>query len=182
MITQAELKELLDYDPETGIFRWNDTRNGKVKIGDIAGWVDQKGYIQIKLCGSCYRAHRLAFLYMDGYFPEHQVDHLDGIRDSNKWRNLRHVTGSCNLQNTKKYASNTSGFPGVSWSKRSAAWISRIEVTGKSVCIGFYPTPLEAALARYTVEVWCPKWTCNHRSVLVQAIKEAWPEFKPSGE
>lgn len=179
MITQKELKELLDYDPNTGVFTWKETRSGGCIKGKTAGSLKKDtGYIVIRINRREYQAHRLAYLFTKGYFPEYQVDHRDGIRSNNKWENLRHVTRVCNLQNTKVYSSNKSGFPGVCWNKACNKWKAYIMINQRSINLGHYDDVLEAALARFTVESQCYKWTCNYRSELVQAIERAWPEFK----
>jgi hypothetical protein len=84
------------------------------------------------------------------------------------------------MQNLKVYTSNKSGFPGVCWDKTNRKWKAQMAVNKQHMFIGYFPTALEAALARFTVEVQCPQWTCNHRSKLAQAIKKAWPEFNPT--
>lgn len=179
-LTQKRLKELLHYDPDTGVFRWRVDRGRLAKAGDRAGFIGTGGYFRITIYGMTYGANRLAYFYMDGYFPEHSVDHRDGDTSNDRWKNLRHVTHACNLQNQKKYTNNTSGFPGVYPNEGGVVWRSSICLNGKSSHLGYYNDPLEAALARYTAEVQCPLWTCNHRSELVKAIIGAWPEFKPS--
>ena len=178
MLTQKRLKELLHYDPETGIFTWRAKRSGVIRGNMVAGGVNGAGYIHIKIQGKSHKAHRLAFLYMEGYFPEYHVDHKYGIKDDNRWSEISHVTRACNLQNSKLYSSNSSGFSGVNWNKRSKRWLSWAMLNGQSISLGYHPTALDAALARLTWEMQCSKWTCNHRSELVIAIKKAWPEFK----
>ena len=180
MITQAELKQQLLYDPGTGVFTRRVSNNNNVRIGSITGSTTNCGYLSIMVCGDSYQAHRLAWLYEHGYFPEHQIDHMNGVRDDNRISNLRHVTRSCNQQNQKVYTTNKSGFPGVYWESSARKWNAQITVDRRQVRIGRYPTALEAALARYTCEVWHPNWICNHRSKLAQAIKKAWPEFNPT--
>ena len=70
-LTQEELKRLLNYDPKTGIFVWKIYRNYNAKIGDIAGNTNATtGYINIKINNKSYSAHRLAWLYVYGYFPD----------------------------------------------------------------------------------------------------------------
>lgn len=174
-ITQKELKRLVSYDPLTGLFTRIVNSGGRCKAGDIAGCISN-GYIRISISYKRILAHKLAWLYMEGYFPEHQIDHKNGIRNDNRWSNLRHVTRICNMQNMKMYDTNKSGFPGVS--KHMNKWRSGVKINKKRVFLGLYDSPLEAALARFTIEIWCPKWSCNHRSELTLAIKDAWPEFK----
>lgn len=179
MITQKRLKELLDYDPATGEFRWRVNRGG-IQAGSVAGGDNGNGYLVISIDEKLYRSHRLAWLFVYGYIPEYQIDHVNGKRADNRLANLREVSPQCNAQNRDIYSNNTSGFIGVSWHKRDRKWQARIVINGKLIYLGLYPTALEAALARYTTEVQCPDWTCNHRSELVRAIKKAWPKFQPT--
>ena len=176
-LTQARLKELLNYDPETGIFTRKTTPGGTAKKGNAAGAPHGDGYLSIMVDRKNYLIHRLAWFYIHEYLPEHDIDHLNGIRDDNRICNLREVSRSCNLQNQRIYSNNTSGFPGVCWHKRDKKWTVKIRTRGKRKSLGYYQTALNAALARLTEEIWNPNWTCNHRSELVKAIKAAWPEF-----
>ena len=114
MITQAQLKELLHYDPETGVFTWNVDRP-HTKAGSEAGYVRPDGYRRLSIFNRHVRAHRLAFFYMTGKWPEHEVDHIDGNPQNNRWCNLRVVNRQTNLQNQRKpRVDNGSGFLGVS--------------------------------------------------------------------
>ena len=178
MITQTELKQILHYNPKSGLFTWKikNKQKSKIKIGDIAGGFDKNGYRTIQINNKRYYAHRLAWLYMKGYIPEYQIDHKNRRPGSNHWNNLRHVTRVCNQQNKNKNIHNKSGFPGVCWSKANKNWAAQIHIDKKS--IGGYSDPLEAALVRFTIEVQCPKWSCNYKSELVKAIKLVWPEFR----
>jgi len=177
MLTQKRLKELLHYDPDTGIFTWIVSRGTRVKVGEVAGYTSPEGYVIIGVRGKQYKAHRLAFLYMEGYFPEHDVDHKKGVLHDNRWNSIRHSTHLCNMQNQAIYSSNTSGFTGVSWYSRNGMWVARSTLRGEKVHLGYYVDKLDAALAKLTWEVNCEQWTCNIRSNLVKAIKTAWPEF-----
>lgn len=94
MITQAELKELLEYDPLTGIFRYKLRAAGK-----IAGGKSAKGYIFIRLKYIHYAAHKLAWLYVHGYMPE-RIDHEDRTKDNNAIKNLRECSRGQNRANT----------------------------------------------------------------------------------
>jgi len=176
-LTQAELKRQLHYDPDTGIFTRLISNTNNVKCGDVAGYKDSRGYLTIRVNLILYASHRLAWLYCHGYFPEHQIDHKNGIRNDNRIRNIREASSSCNMQNQKINKKNKSGFPSVSWFKRDRRWMAKMEIQGKQIYLGYYDSPLDAALARVTMEVWCPQWTCNHRSELIKAICAYWPEF-----
>ena len=178
MLTQDRLKEVLSYDPDSGKFIWKISTSNRVKAGSVAGTLNSTGYIYIRVDGKKYLAHRLAWLHAYGYDPEHGIDHLNGVRDDNRISNLREVSQSCNLQNTKTYSRNTSGFPGVSWDKWRRKWRAQIRSQGRNHFLGYYEDSLEAALARYTEEIWDSKWACNHRSELVKAIKKSWPGFQ----
>ena len=177
MITQSELKSILEYDPETGFFTWLCNKGKRVKIGMRAGSINGKGYVTIQINGKKQQAHRLAWLYMEGYWPEHDIDHERGIKHDNRWKIIKHVSHTCNMQNKKIYKQNSTGFPGVFRDKRYGRFYSYITVNKKRTHLGCYLDPLEAALARLTIEMQCEKWKCNHLSELTKAIKSAWPEF-----
>jgi len=169
-------KKIFDYNQDTGIFRWKVARGRSKKAGEVAGCPHRtNGYIIIETGGQKYPAHRLAFLIMEGYMPEHEVDHINGKRDDNRWCNLRHVSRSCNLQNQKLYRNNRTGIPGVGWHNSKPR--ARVRFNKKLIDLGYHPTLLEAALARYTWEQTCSKWKCNQRSELTCAIKRMWPGF-----
>lgn len=112
MLTQARLKELLRYDPDTGNFTWLVRVGGIVTVGNRAGTA-QKGYIRIGLASKGYQAHRLAYLYMTGAWPNAQIDHVNGVRSDNRWQNLREATHSENQCNVSAQANNAVGFKGV---------------------------------------------------------------------
>ena len=110
VLTQEQLKELLDYNPATGDLVWKVSR-GCVKAGDVAGTVTSDGYIAINLGGRIYRAHRLVWLYHYGEWPKHEIDHIDREKLSNRIENLRDVPRAVNLAN-RSFTSAT-GFKGV---------------------------------------------------------------------
>ena len=139
MITQSELKEILHYDPDTGIFTGIEIKRGCRKNG-LAGYLKQEGYIQIKIFGKIYPAHRLAWLYTHGSFPINDIDHINGIRNDNRIINLREATHSQNQAN-KKYRNN-SGYKGVSKNKNK--WQANIKVGKKTLYLGYFDTKEEA--------------------------------------
>jgi hypothetical protein len=149
VLTQSRLKRLLHYNPETGIF----TRIIKPRhIGDIAGFDGGNGYIFIWVGNKKYLAHRLAWLYMEGYFPEEgiDVDHKDRDKSNNKWANLRMATRSCNNMNKSLQSNNTSGIKGVSID--SGKWKASITLNKKRHYLGCFKEKHEAAMARYAAE------------------------------
>lgn len=112
-LTQARLKELLRYIPDTGDFVWIKRTSNRIHIGDIAGGISSAdGYVHIGIDGIVYRAHRLAYLYMMDEFPI-CTDHINGIRHDNRWSNLRHVDHSENCKNTALKSNNRTGIHGV---------------------------------------------------------------------
>jgi hypothetical protein len=163
-LNQAELKELLRYDPETGLFFWKSNRSSLVRKGDKAGTRNKKtGYITITITRKHYLAHRLAWLYTEGYFPEYGVDHINGNTSDNRRANLRHVTQFCNMQNASMSKKNKSGYKGVFYSKSKKKWLSQITIRKKQISIGQFDDPFEAALARIAVEDCHPHWHCDER-------------------
>ena len=147
MLTQSRLKEVLHYDPETGVFVWKVTRNNRVRMGNIAGVKHHSGYMQITVDKKLYRSHRLAFLYMYGSFPIEQIDHKDGDRANNKIDNLRECTDAQNKQNTATKPGSSSKFLGVSWNKNKNKWEANIHSNGKKNFLGYYTIEEEAYAA-----------------------------------
>ena len=147
MLTIEQLKEVLEYNHDTGLFIWLKPNNGpRAKVGDVAGG-KRSGYIAIKIKGKAYSAHRLAHLYMTGNFPENNIDHINHIKDDNRWTNLRDATSSQNQANQVNPKNNTSGYKGVSWHKSTKKWLAKIGYMNKDIYIGIYTTPQEAAEA-----------------------------------
>jgi len=152
MITQKELKELLHYDPETGIFTWKATLTGTAKKGGIAGHQHKSGYIKIMIRGKYYYAHRLAWLYINAKFPEKYIDHINQTKNDNRIDNLREATNSQNQMNISKHPRNTSGVRGVCYNKQTVQWKVQMRVNGKDVFLGYYDYLIQAKNVRLEAE------------------------------
>jgi hypothetical protein len=113
MLTIERLKELLHYDPDTGMFTWR-VNKGPFLAGDVAGRTVKTGkYWRVGIDGKRYIASRLAWLYMTGVWPSYDIDHINRDRQDNRFCNLRDVTTSQNCFNTGKRSHNTTGYQGV---------------------------------------------------------------------
>lgn len=146
-LTAARLRELLSYDPDTGIFTWRKSGKGR-NTGVPAGCFDKSnGYVAIYIDYQKNYAHRLAWLYANGCWPDGEIDHRDGVRTNNRLMNLRVVTRVVNMQNRRTANSvSASGLLGA-YRKRDR-WVSHLRVNGAIVRLGSFPTA-EAAHAAY---------------------------------
>jgi hypothetical protein len=152
VLTQDRLRELLDYDPDTGRFVWKVTSSNRAVAGSVAGNTSSYGYRRINVLGEAYLAHRLAFLWMTGEMPSNQVDHINGQRSDNRWANLRPATNAENGRNIRGNSRNTSGVTGVTRDRRRGVWQAQIKTGGKNITIGRYTDFDEAASARKRAE------------------------------
>jgi hypothetical protein len=135
MLTQELVKDLFDYDPDTGVLTWKIKPSKKVQIGDIAGCINAQGYLVTKINYKLHYNHRIAYLHHHGHLPEF-IDHIKGR--SNKINNLRECTLSQNSQNAKLSSRNTSGIKGVSWFKPLKKWRARLSINRKQQPLGYF--------------------------------------------
>jgi hypothetical protein len=161
-VESARLKESLYYDPDTGIFT-NLKSRGAAKKGSVAGCKDSKGHSQIMLGNKRHQAHRLAWLYVHGNFPEKYIDHINEIKTDNRIVNLRLATCQENHQNqSSPQTNNTSGFRGVTWHKQHRKWMAQIMVNGKHKHLGYFDTAEQASEAYVTAKRELhPFWAYN---------------------
>ena len=132
--------ELFDYIPERGELVWRKPTTPRVKIGDVAGHLRADGYRRVSVDGKDYLIHRLIWLIEVGDWPQHELDHLNGRRDDNRFRNLRDVPRRTNIQNFRRARiDNATGFLGVR--KRRSRYHSVIVVHGRTVFLGSFDTP-----------------------------------------
>jgi hypothetical protein len=155
VITQEQLKELLHYCPETGVWTWIVSR-GSVRKGDEAGYIktypNGKKYRVIRVLRGFYFSHRLAFLYVNGLLPDNDVDHEDGNGLNNRWENIREVTVADNAKNQRLYSNNSSGRVGVHWRKKHCKWWATIRVNGRDKHLGVFTNKEDAIAARKKAE------------------------------
>jgi hypothetical protein len=130
MLTQERLRELLNYDPETGLFTWRIAPCGRVKIGAEAGAVNARGYVEVGVAKKVYKAHRLAWFYTYGVWPRAMLDHRNRTRSDNRFANLREATNAQNKQNSQlARADNECGLIGVS-ARKNGHFVARIQIPG----------------------------------------------------
>ena len=137
MLTQEYLKSILHYNQDTGVFTWKVSKAQRIKSGDVAGWV-HNGYTEIEINNKKYKAHRLAWLYVNGEIPKKLIDHIDGNRSNNKISNLREATHQTNSENYKMPRTNKSGVKNVSWYKNFNKWVVSISVKKTKKTIGYF--------------------------------------------
>lgn len=138
-LTYEDVALRLSYDPSTGRFE----RVGPYKGKGLYVRETYKGYLKIQIMGERIFAHRLAWLLHHKRWPEEMIDHVNGDRSDNRIENLRSASAHQNAANSKIYSSNTTGFKGVS-ERRPGEFRARIQVNGKSLSLGTFPTPEKA--------------------------------------
>lgn len=147
-LTAEFIRQILDYDPETGVLTWKPrvpdmfTDGGhsaehtcslwnSKHAGKKAGKKHKEGYIEIWVNRVPYKAHRLAWVWMTGEWPVEQVDHENLDRSHNKWTNLRDATHGENMRNVRTKEGSTSGHKNVTWSKSHRKWVVRVTFDGE---------------------------------------------------
>lgn len=153
MLTQERVKELFDYDPETGVLIRKIASSRNSKIGDIAGWTDKKGYRSLKIDWKTYKVHRVIWLWMTGKMPVGEIDHDNRQKSDNRWKNLKDVTGAENTKNKKLYSSNKSGCAGVFFRESPQSWSATISANGKRFRLGCFKDLADAINARKQAEL-----------------------------
>jgi len=145
-ITVDDVKSALNYDPETGVFTWKVRRGQRGKVGASAG-CSHRGYVRIALYGKSYMAHVLAFFYMTGDWPLHEIDHKDGDKANNRWANLREATRAQNMRNRSAYKNNKLGLKGISMHARGRYQVT-IYADKRPIYMGLYVSLDEAVKVR----------------------------------
>ncbi len=146
-INQQNLKNLLAYDPDTGVFTWLKPTSNRIKPGALACSVNTIGYVRIGIGNKRYLAHRLAWLYVYGVWPKNEIDHINRNRQDNRICNLRDATSQENKINSGLKSNNTSGIKGVSWDKKCNRWRVQARVNGKKTYVGIFNDIKDATIA-----------------------------------
>lgn len=124
MITPEQVKKFFDYSPDTGILIWKSkpSRRGRVKVGSVAGGINHYGYINITVMRRQYAAHRIAWAWYYGKWPEGQIDHINHNRSDNRISNLRDVSPTFNQKHVKRYKNSKNKKPGVIFDNERQCW------------------------------------------------------------
>lgn len=148
-LTQHRLKEMLHYEPATGIFTWVSPLSKRVSKGDVAGSPRPDNYIYIGVHRVSYMGHRLAWLYMQGEHPPRgmDIDHKDGNGHNNAWHNLRLASRRQNMRNILGREGKTSAWKGVSWDATRNKWKAQIRIGASNTYLGRFDDEREAAEA-----------------------------------
>ena len=152
-MNQQELKKLLHYDQESGVFTWRVSPCPAVAVGDVAGSIHHSGYRYIRVHRTGYAAHRLAWLYVHGKFPPEEIDFLDHDRDNCAISNLRCASKAENALNLSLAKNNTSGRVGVNYHTRKRLWRAEIRCGKLYRHLGYFELIADAARARADAEV-----------------------------
>lgn len=144
-LTCERLRELLHYDPLTGVFTRLVRTSNRINVGDIADAKSADGHIQFWVDGKLHYGHRLAWFYMTGSCPPEIVDHEDTDPSNNRWLNLRDGSNGINQENHRVAFKKDFDAPlGVHWSKAKQKWVAQIGHEGKTKHLGYFDDPFVA--------------------------------------
>jgi hypothetical protein len=147
-LTLNRLRQLLEYSPDDGVFVWLVNRRGRfARVGEVAGKLNEHGYIRIGIDGRIYLAHRLAWFFVHGEWPHRGLDHANGNAADNRISNLRLATTAQNIQNSRARVPH--GLKGAYYKPRykKKPWIAQIKYDKKSHHLGSFATAKEANAA-----------------------------------
>lgn len=160
-LTAERLREVLDYNPATGVFTRKITTN-RLKAGQEAGSLNSSGYHHIMVDKVLYKSHRLAWLHTFGLWPKHKLDHINRNRADNRIENLREAPGSVNNHNCNLRSDNKSGTAGVFVRADCQKWVANIVHNRKRVSLGVFISLDDAIKARLAAEI--KYWGSNRNS------------------
>jgi len=146
MLTQERLKEVVTYNPITGVLT-RISSYYKSKIGKEIGTRDTRGYTVMTIDGKTQLAHRMAWLYIYGYLPPFHIDHINGDTEDNRISNLREATAKQNIENQKLHKNNKTGHRGVIRREKDGKFLGYVKHHRKQYYVGTFITVEEAAAA-----------------------------------
>lgn len=149
------LNECFNYDPDTGVLSWKTrpvhhfkppylNRWNVKNAGNIVSTISHYGYIVVGIDGVKHPAHRVIFKLMTGLDPAEYIDHINNIKNDNRWSNLREATQSENERNRPVDRDNVAGLKGVTFHKLKNKYSARIAVNGEHIYLGIYDSAEEA--------------------------------------
>jgi len=144
-LTAARLRKVLDYCPETGIFRWRVQKTIRLPAGSAAGHLGSRGYWKICIDDREFSAHRLAWLYVHGRWPVEEIDHINGMKADNRIANLREANRKQNCANCGPRTANKTGYRGVV--RHGRGYSARIGLNYRKLALGYFKTAEEASTA-----------------------------------
>lgn len=146
-MTPEQVRDVFEYDPDTGKVRWKINPGGRAYAGAIAGTSDDEGYIVVRYRGRGYKAHRVAWVLAHGEWPRGVIDHVNGCKWDNRIENLRDVDHFINAQNCAQPNRNgRSGLRWVSWFSQYQKWKASFFFRKKHYFVGYFDDPMEAHL------------------------------------
>ena len=143
----SELKKLLRYDPETGVFTNRINRAARARKGEVVGCARDDGYLRVNINGKTYYLHRLAWAFVHGRWPKEKIDHEDRDPGNNRILNLREAGPIDNTCNQKRRKDNASGCAGVHWHKLAGKWQAGVKYAGTFYYLGLFSEYDDAASA-----------------------------------
>jgi len=167
-VTQARLKELLDYDPMTGALVW---KAGRAKAGSVAGSITG-GYRIIAVDRKQYRASRLVWLWHSGYLPKLYLNHINQDKTDVRIENLMEASQQAIMNKSGKTKKNKTGVRGIHWDKRAEKWCAQIKMNRTLVHIGFFKSFDNAVRARLEFEQDNPWQGWDSTSSAAQYVKQ----------
>lgn len=153
MFDQETVRQFLDYDHETGVFRWKNRTGAMARFnGRVAGTTNRFGYVLIGLNGVQKQAHRFAWLYVHGEWPTEEIDHIDRNPSNNAIANLRLASSSQQKMNRGVQSNNRAGLKGAFYHAchHGKKWRSQIKVGDRLIFLGYFHTPQDAHRAYVT--------------------------------
>lgn len=173
LLTQERVRELFDYNPETGIVTRKTDAGGGTRVGDIVGTSKNSwGHLRVSIDGKRYFLHRVVWLWVYGYMPEGLIDHINRKGWDNRIVNLREESDLCNARNASLRPDNKTGIKGVHFHNKTAKWLARVAINGEEKYLGVFSDFTEAVATRLAVEQ-CVGWIgCEEHTPAYQYMQK----------